>query len=312
VAGRLAVWLLGLIALAALYLLGRLTPMAVLLLGVWLPLPVLVVGWRLGGGAAVALAAVAAAVLLALQPDLTGLLEHLNLVELLLLGALLSLLRQRGYTTPQAIVAGVGGLAVFSGALLLLQGLLSGAGVMGLLEKKAQAIAGILEQVMAEAGLEAPKVPFADSGWSEWGPLILKILPALWVINTALVAWLNLVVVRGWAQAAGELDPEIPLSQWGAPEWLIFPFLAAGFLLLVPVPGLRLVGLNLILVLGLVYFFQGLAVAAALFERLQLPGFLKLLFFLIAFMNPVFLLVTLVGLLDLWLDFRRLDRPRES
>lgn len=108
------------------------------------------------------------------------------------------------------------------------------------------------------------------------------------------------------------METEPPLSQWGAPEWLVFPFLGAGFLLLVPLPALRLVAVNLFLVLGLVYFFQGLAVVAALYERFRLPGFLRLLGFLIAFMNPVFLVVTLVGLLDLWLDFRRLHRPRES
>jgi len=51
---------------------------------------------------------------------------------------------------------------------------------------------------------------------------------------------------------------------------------------------------------------------AALYERFHFPGFLRLLGFLIAFMNPVFLVVTLVGLLDLWLDFRRLNQPRES
>ncbi len=309
-AGRLGIWLLGLSFLAALVLLGRLTPMASLVLGVWLPLPVLLVGWRLGSGAALLLAGVAAGGLFLLPPGPGGISEHLNLLELLALGAVLSLLRQQGYSLPQTVAYGVGVLVLVSGGVLFLQGGLSGAGVLGLLRQKAEAVAAVLTQVAAEAGLENPGFPLPGPGRPEWAALILKILPALWVINTALVAWLNLVLVRGWALARGEMEP--PLYQWGAPEWLIFPFLAAGFLLLAPLPALRLVAVNLLLVLGLVYFFQGLAVMAALYERFHLPGFLRLLGFLIAFMNPVFLVVTLVGLLDLWLDFRRLNRPRES
>lgn len=310
--GRLAIWLLGLSFLAALYILGRLVPLAALLLGVWLPLPILLVGWRLGSGAALSLALAAIAGLFLLPPLAPGWGEHLNLVELLLLGAVLSLLRQQGYSLPQTVALGVGIMLGVAGGFLLLQGWLSGVGVLEVLRQKAEAIAAILRQVATEAGVEEPALPLSGAQGTAWGPLILKILPALWVINTTLVAWLNLVIVRGWAQARGEMETEPPLSQWGAPEWLVFPFLGAGFLLLVPLPALRLVAVNLFLVLGLVYFFQGLAVVAALYERFRLPGFLRLLGFLIAFMNPVFLVVTLVGLLDLWLDFRRLHQPRES
>jgi hypothetical protein len=312
VAGRLAIWLLGLASVAALYVLGRLIPLASLLVGVWLPLPILAVGWRLGSPAAFLLAGGAVAALLLVPSGPGGLGEHLNLVELLLLGAVLSVLRQQGRSLPQAVAFGVAVLVVVSGGFLLLQGWLSGAGAVALLRQKADAVAAVLAQMAAEAGLESPGFPFAGPGRPEWGALILNILPALWVINTALVAWLNLVILRGWARARGEMDLEPPLDQWSAPEWLIFPFLAAGFLLLVPVAALRLAAVNLVLILGLVYFFQGLAVMAALYERFRLPGFLRLLGFLIAFMNPVFLVVTLVGLLDLWLDFRRLHRPRES
>lgn len=311
-AGRLGIWLLGLSFLAALVLVGRLTPMASLFLGVWLPLPVLVVGWRLGSRAALLLAGVAAGGLFLLPPGPAGISEHLNLLELLALGAVLSSLRQQGYTLPQSVAYGVGVLVLVSGGFLLLQGWLSGTGALGLLRQKAEAVAAVLTQVAAEAGLENPGFPLPGPGRPEWATLILKILPALWVINTTLVAWLNLVLVRGWALARGEMELEPPLYQWGAPEWLIFPFLAAGFLLLAPVPAVRLVAVNLLLVLGLIYFFQGLAVMAALYERFHLPGFLRLLGFLIAFMNPVFLVVTLVGLLDLWLDFRKLNQPRES
>lgn len=310
--GRLAIWLLGLVSLAALYLLGQQSPMALLFLGVWLPLPILVVGWRLGAAGALSLAGVAMAALLLFSVGRQGWWEQLNVVELLLLGTVLSVLRERGLPFPRVVTFSVGLLLLAAGAFMWLQGWISGQGAGALLRQKAETVAAVLKQAVADSGVDParPLLPGVEA--ADWGALILKILPALWVINTALVAFLNLLLVRGLALAWGEMPPEVPLHHWSAPEWLIFPFLAAGFLLLAPVPLIRLAAVNFLLVLGLVYFFQGLAVVAALFERFHLPGFLRLVGFLIAFMNPVFLMVTLVGLLDLWLDFRRLNRLRES
>ena len=138
-------------------------------------------------------------------------------------------------------------------------------------------------------------------------------LPALMVINLGLVAWLNTLVVRQIALSLGWPSDEAPLSGWAAPEWLIFPFLAAGFAMLVPVPGVSLAAFNLFLILGFVYFGQGVAVLAATLQRLRAPLLLRGVGYFLIFMNPLLmLLVMLLGLLDLWLDFRRLGKPREA
>jgi hypothetical protein len=42
------------------------------------------------------------------------------------------------------------------------------------------------------------------------------------------------------------------------------------------------------------------------------PVFLRLLGYPLLFMNPLFFLIILLGLMDLWLDFRRLNRPRDA
>ncbi len=307
-----AVWLLGLIALAALFLLGRLHPVAYLLMGVWLPLPVLLVGWRLGDRAAVLLTVAAGAGLLASRPDAAGVLAHQSFVELMLLGCFLSTWRNRGYPAPQVIALSVAGVLLVAGLFLVLQLWLTGLTPLELMDQRARETAATLARMMEEAGMVPEGANFLGMPRPDWPTLIRQILPALLVINTTLVAWVNLVTLRRLAQMAGEEELEVPLTQWHNPEWVIFLFLAAGFLLLVPVSLVRLVSLNLLLILGFLYFFQGLAVLAAFFERFHLPWFLRLMGYLMAFMNPLFLLVMLVGLLDLWLDFRRLQQPRES
>jgi uncharacterized protein YybS (DUF2232 family) len=141
---------------------------------------------------------------------------------------------------------------------------------------------------------------------------MIRILPALMVVNIGCVAWFNLVVARRLGGAFGWPPSEPRLCQWRNPEWLIFGFLAAGFSLLAPLPGVRLVGLNLTLIIGFLYFCQGVAVVAAMFQRYKVPLGLRGLGYLLMFINPMLLVIALVGLIDLWLDFRQFPRPRES
>ena len=89
-------------------------------------------------------------------------------------------------------------------------------------------------------------------------------------------------------------------------------FLAAGFLLLVPVTLVRLVSMNLLVVFGLLYFCQGAAVVASWFQRFRLPRLLRLIGYPLMFLHPLFFLVITLGLMDVWLDFRRLHQPLDA
>jgi uncharacterized protein YybS (DUF2232 family) len=147
----------------------------------------------------------------------------------------------------------------------------------------------------------------------EWLRHLTRALPALMAINLALVAWLNTLAVRQIAQAVGWRREEAPLSQWAGPEWLIFAFLAAGFALLIPVAWVSLTAFNLFLMVGFVYFGQGMAVLAATLQRFRAPWLLRGLGYFLVFLNPfLMIMVVLLGLLDLWFDFRRLGTPREA
>ncbi len=142
--------------------------------------------------------------------------------------------------------------------------------------------------------------------------MLQRLLPGLLVTNMGLVAWLNVVLSRqlifflGW----GEAEP--PLYHWVAPEWLIFVMLGAGFLLLVPVTGARFFGLNLLMVVAVLYFCQGVAVVATWFHRLGLPRLLRMIGYPLMFLNPFFFVIITLGLMDLWLDFRRLHQPKDA
>lgn len=309
---RRLIWSYGLVALLSLIFLGRLSPLAALFLSSWLPLPLLLVGWRLGTGEAAVLALAGALFVLALDPGMAVLLESLGLWLLLLMGLLLAICQHRGWPAGSAMVGTVVALGLLFGVLFLGQALFQGLSPVALWDQKGAELTNSLKNMLQDLGMDFSDLQVAGLPHLEFKGLVVKILPALMVVNLALVAWVNVVVARGLARLWGWSEWGEPLSHWIIPEWLVFGLVGAGLALLAPWPWVGQVGLNLLLILGFMYFCQGVAVMAALFQRYQISWVLRGLGYILAFMNPLMLGVMILGLMDLWLDLRRLQPSQEA
>jgi len=80
----------------------------------------------------------------------------------------------------------------------------------------------------------------------------------------------------------------------------------AGGMLFVPLEGMTVVGMNLLIVTGLIYLFQGFAIAAFFFRQKQVPKMFRLLFYGLILVQQYMLIVLIAfGLFDLWVDFRK-------
>jgi uncharacterized protein YybS (DUF2232 family) len=306
----LLIWLLCLVALLIIFLGARVNPLAYMLAGILTPLPVLVTGWRSGELAALAVALTTAAAIFCLHPVLDTLWQNLGFLNLLVMGVMLSSLQCRGVSAPRAIILTVGGLSLAAGLVFLGQAFFLGLAPQDLLAQKSAEVMDTVRKVLGDTGAASPLIPGVPS--DHLRDLLQRLLPGLMVTNMALVAWLNIVLSRQLAFLLAWGEPEPPLYHWVAPEWLIFVLLGAGFLLLVPVTGARLVGLNLLMVVAVLYFCQGVAVVANWFHRLGLPRPLRIVGYPLLFLNPFFFLIITLGLMDLWLDFRRLHRPKDA
>jgi uncharacterized protein YybS (DUF2232 family) len=129
--------------------------------------------------------------------------------------------------------------------------------------------------------------------------------PALMVAVTGAILLLMVLILS--ALSAGRYEvPGIPFRLWKAPEKLIWLLILAGFgVLYAPGPAQR-VALNVLTILLPLYFLQGLAVLAYFFQRKGIPPFLKGLgYLLVVVLNPLPLILTAVGVFDLWADFRK-------
>lgn len=135
------------------------------------------------------------------------------------------------------------------------------------------------------------------------------ITPAMFSSASIVVVWANIMAVRG-ALKRSELLAAFPdfgdLSLWKAPDNLIWLFIisAASTLILEGIPSL--VGMNLLIICCAIYFLQGLAIASYFFKQKRIPPVIHYLFyFLLAIQHYLVILVIVVGLFDLWVDFRK-------
>ncbi len=302
----LSIWFACLSVLLLIFTAAQLSPLGALLAAILAPLPVLLAGWRLKDKGALTLVLAGIALMLVLRPGLETLWQNLGFLSLLLMGLLLSVLQNRGLSAARAILLTV--LILNGLALLLLvgQAWYQGITLQALLAQRGAEIMQTVHQVLGEGGSAAPLLPGVPQAEAE--AVLQRLLPGLVVTNTGLVAWLNIVVLRQLAVVATGLKPEPPLYYFALPEWLIFAAVGAGFMMFLPVAQLRTISLNLLLVLGVLYFCQGVAVVSAWFNRLGLPRILRVIGYPLMFLNPLFFLIITLGVLDLWLDFRRLHQ----
>jgi hypothetical protein len=306
------IWFLCLVALLVGFLGAQVNPLVYLAVGILAPLPVLIIGWRSGELAAVAVALAGAAIIFSLHPALETIWQNLGFLNLLLMGVLLAILQCRGVTAPQAIMVTVAALSVGALLLFLGQAFFTGISPQDLLAQKSAEVMDTVRKVLGDStgGVSDSVVPGVPPAQVE--AMLQRLLPGLLVTNMALVAWLNVVLSRQIIFSLGWGEAEPPLYLWAAPEWLIFVLLGAGFLLLVPLAGARFFGLNLLMMVAVLYFCQGVAVVATWFNRLGLPRLLRMIGYPLLFLNPFFFVIITLGLLDLWLDFRRLHQPKDA
>lgn len=126
--------------------------------------------------------------------------------------------------------------------------------------------------------------------------------PSLVAVFYLVMAWVNLLLVLRFHRGPWGSDLGF-LKHWKAPEWLIWPTIVAGGLLLLDLGAATWVGLNFFRFFMVVYAVQGLSVLAYLFDHWKIFGFLRSLGYILAIW-PMMPLLLAIGFFDLWFDFR--------
>jgi uncharacterized protein YybS (DUF2232 family) len=143
---------------------------------------------------------------------------------------------------------------------------------------------------------------------------LVRIIPGMATTIALFVAWCNLLVARPLLSAAKIQFPDFGrLNTWKAPEQLVWVAIGCGILLLVPEKGIRILGLNGLMIMMTIYFFQGIAIVSFFFEKKDIPMLLRVILY--SFIGMQFFLILMVifaGFFDMWLDLRKLETQKDQ
>lgn len=142
--------------------------------------------------------------------------------------------------------------------------------------------------------------------------------PSVLGIGIAFICWINIILLKPIFTLRGLAFPNYgDLTLWKAPDAMIWLLIASGFMVLIlPITGVKalwaiILGTNGLVVCSFVYFLQGLAIVEFFFRTKHVPQVFRMVFYILLVIQQYFiLLVAVVGMLDLWIEWRKARKEK--
>jgi len=275
------------------------------------PLPAAFVGMRFGTKAGVVTVGLTASfVLLAsgLSPAL------MYLVQFGIPGAGLPWLLNRGVAWDKATVAVIWAMVAVSLCGLLVVSTMAGQSPLAtagdLIGREIAQTTAVMQEMFAGADLPANQKKEVGLAIEKMAAFLREAYPGIAITVSGLMTvglvFLLSVLARGRYSVPGKAFPE-----WKTPEQLVWVLIVAGFLVAFVSGWIGIFALNLLVIMLPVYFLQGLAVIDCFFRRRAFSPFIRAVgYLLVTLVNPLPMVVTGLGIFDLWADFRKPKEPK--
>jgi uncharacterized protein YybS (DUF2232 family) len=213
-------------------------------------------------------------------------------------------LQGKGMARAIAYAVGINFLLIV--ALAVGYGLSTGIDLQDLLVKGIETSTKQAITLYEKQGIKGEDIKLLTEGIQQAGHLIGRLFPALLLVTLGSIASLNMMAIL---RLAAKFLPELPkpddFKNFRNPEMLVWVVIVAGFTVLLPYPDVSRVALNILLVVGFIYFLQGLAIVLSFFQRFAVPTFARIIFWLfVAFQPYLVLAIAIFGIFDVWGDFR--------
>jgi len=174
--------------------------------------------------------------------------------------------------------------------------------------------AQIIEIYRTSSDLPADVLYKLEQVVTEIREFLPRVLPGLLAGSIILTVWLNLVIGNNLLlRLRPDKTPWPRYSRWQLPDKLIWLVIAAAVLSLVGSGTIKNAGYCLVIVSVILYFFQGMAVFIHLLDRWKVPGYLRIvLYVILAVQSYGLLLLAMIGIGDIWIDFRKLANDEKT
>ncbi len=156
-----------------------------------------------------------------------------------------------------------------------------------------------------KAGVKGEELDLLKRSINATSALLKQLYPALTVTVMLAISGLNLLMLR---KSTAQYETGITYGDFSTfknPDQLVWVFIASGFAMFLPVAYIDNPVINVMFVVVLLYFIQGMAVITTLFNRTSITTLVRVILYAMLIIQPYLAaIIAGVGLFDLWIDFR--------
>jgi len=222
---------------------------------------------------------------------------------------MLAELFERGLSSERIIFISSGISIVLLFFFLGVHSLMVPTGLDAILHQEISRSMGQVTELYERGGMEADQVALLKKSSQQIEESIVRVFPAILAVILISAVVLNYFLLRRWLQSLEfPVEDRRPFWQWILPDFWVWLFIASGlmwYFLKMPVPSR--IGLNFLIVVSYLYLIQGVAIIIYFFQKGRIPAFFRYLGLAVVLLIPgSYIFLTLGGLFDNWIDFRKL------
>jgi len=220
-----------------------------------------------------------------------------------------------GFVMPELLIRGISGsrslfvttainMAVLAAAVVLYSAT-SGIDLQQFLSAEITNSLKQATEMYEKGGVKGEDLELVKQTMQTVAALLHRLYPALITIMFIFISICNLALLK---KTTATLTPTLTIDEFNTfknPDLLVWVVIASGFVVLISDQMMSTAALNILLVVSVLYFFQGMAVVKTVIERQALAGILRIgLYVMLIFQPYLAAFVAAIGLCDLWVDFR--------
>jgi uncharacterized protein YybS (DUF2232 family) len=288
------------------FLISVFIPIIGFVAALFIPLPILFYRLKLGRINGLIIAVATSLLMVVLIGGLS--IDVIFFAGLLLIGFMLGELFELNLSIEQTTLIASGSVVLSGLISLIISSILSGESVLAMVSDYVAKNLELTLVLYKGMGMSPENIELISRSLDKIQQVLVAIIPALVLASTLFVAWISILLARPVLISRSLSYPDFgPLNLWKAPDYLVWGVIGCGLALFLPQAAIKVVGINGLLILMTIYFFQGMAIVSFYFDKKGLPRFVRVfLYTLIALQQLILLAVIGLGFFDLWVNFRRL------
>jgi len=225
-------------------------------------------------------------------------------------GPLLSEVLRRDYPIEKTVLYGVGAFLALGLSFLLFYSMILGKSPWNLIELYIFEIVRENIDSYARVGVPQEHIAIISENAGYIANALTNLFPSLILVGASFCVWVNILEGKLLFEKKGMWYPQFgDLSRWKIFDRMIWVFIIAGVCIVVPVKAMKIIGLNILIVLLFIYMLQGLSIVSFYFKKKNMPWFIRGFGYFLIFAQQILLFLVIgLGLIDVWVDFRKLEK----